>query len=99
MSKVRHQFESQIVVLPIDNIDTDQIIPARYLKTISKDGLGERLFLDWRYDYEGKPKPDFVLNKPEIEERARFCWRAIISDAAARVNMRPGRCAKWISAR
>ena len=55
-------FESRLVPLPIDNIDTDQIIPARFLKTISKDGLGDQLFYDWRYDAEGKPKPDFVLN-------------------------------------
>ena len=48
-----------------DNIDTDQIIPARFLKTISKVGLGDQLFCDWRYDADGKPKPDFVLNKPE----------------------------------
>ena len=53
--------------LPIDNIDTDQIIPARFLKTISKDGLGDQLFYDWRYDAEGKPKPDFILNKPEAK--------------------------------
>ena len=52
-------FESKIVVLPIDNIDTDQIIPARYLKSISKDGLGDGLFRDWRN------QPDFPLNKPE----------------------------------
>jgi len=55
-------FESRLVPLPIDNIDTDQIIPARFLKTISKDGLGDQLFFDWRYDAEGKPKPDFILN-------------------------------------
>lgn len=60
-------FESRIVVLPIDNIDTDQIIPARFLKTISKDGLGSQLFYDWRYDGAGKPKPDFVLNRPEAK--------------------------------
>jgi 3-isopropylmalate/(R)-2-methylmalate dehydratase small subunit len=58
-------FESRLVPIPIDNIDTDQIIPARFLKTISKDGLGDQLFCDWRYDAEGNPKPDFVLNKPE----------------------------------
>jgi 3-isopropylmalate/(R)-2-methylmalate dehydratase small subunit len=57
-------FESKLVSLPIDNIDTDQIIPARFLKTISKDGLGDQLFYDWRYDAEGKPKPEFVLNTP-----------------------------------
>jgi len=57
-------FESRLVPLPIDNIDTDQIIPARFLKTISKEGLGDQLFYDWRYDAEGKPKPDFILNTP-----------------------------------
>ncbi|HEV2447698.1 MAG TPA: 3-isopropylmalate dehydratase small subunit [Candidatus Sulfopaludibacter sp.] len=57
-------FESRMVPLPIDNIDTDQIIPARFLKTISKDGLGDQLFYDWRYDADGKPKPDFILNTP-----------------------------------
>ena len=58
-------FESRLVPIPVDNIDTDQIIPARFLKTTSKDGLGDQLFCDWRYDADGKPKPDFVLNKPE----------------------------------
>jgi 3-isopropylmalate/(R)-2-methylmalate dehydratase small subunit len=58
-------FTSRIAALPIDNIDTDQIIPARFLKTISKTGLGDQLFFDWRYDSEGKPKPDFILNTPE----------------------------------
>jgi len=60
-------FESKLVALPIDNIDTDQIIPARFLKTISKDGLGDQLFYDWRYDAEGQPKPDFVLNAPQAK--------------------------------
>src|SRR5579864_2789420 len=55
-------FESRLVPLPIDNIDTDQIIPARFLKTISKDGLGDQLFYDWRYDADGTPKPEFILN-------------------------------------
>jgi 3-isopropylmalate/(R)-2-methylmalate dehydratase small subunit len=58
-------FESRIVMIARDNIDTDQIIPARFLKTISKVGLGDQLFCDWRYEADGKPKPDFVLNKPE----------------------------------
>ena len=61
--------ESQFVTLPIDNIDTDQIIPARFLKTISKAGLGDQLFYDWRYDASGSPKPDFVLNRPESKQR------------------------------
>lgn len=55
-------FTSTVVRMPIDNIDTDQIIPARFLKTISKDGLGDQLFYDWRYEATGAPKPDFVLN-------------------------------------
>jgi 3-isopropylmalate/(R)-2-methylmalate dehydratase small subunit len=62
-------FESRMVLIARDNVDTDQIIPARFLKTISKVGLGDQLFCDWRYDAEGKPKPDFVLNKPESKSR------------------------------
>ena len=58
---------SRVVVLPVDNIDTDQIIPARYLKVTDKAGLGAALFADWRYDADGSPKPDFVLNRPEVE--------------------------------
>src|SRR5579859_904849 len=58
-------FESRIVPLPINDIDTDQIIPARFLKTISKQGLDQQLFYDWRYDGQGRPKPDFILNQPK----------------------------------
>ncbi|MCU1273450.1 MAG: leuD [Bryobacterales bacterium] len=58
-------FESRIVPMPINNVDTDQIIPARFLKTISKQGLDQQLFYDWRYDEQGRPKPDFILNRPE----------------------------------
>jgi 3-isopropylmalate/(R)-2-methylmalate dehydratase small subunit len=58
-------FTSRLAPLPIDNIDTDQIIPARFLKTTSKAGLGDQLFCDWRYDTEGQPNPDFILNRPE----------------------------------
>jgi 3-isopropylmalate/(R)-2-methylmalate dehydratase small subunit len=57
-------FESRVVALPVNNIDTDQIIPARFLKTTSKAGLGDQLFNDWRYDAQGNPKPEFVLNQP-----------------------------------
>ena len=60
-------FESRVVLMPVDNIDTDQIIPARFLKTISKVGLGDQLFNDWRYLADGSPNPDFVLNKPESQ--------------------------------
>ena len=55
---------SRVVVLPIADIDTDQIIPARFLKTTDKDGLGKSLFADWRYEADGSPKPGFVLNQP-----------------------------------
>lgn len=56
---------SRIIPLPINDIDTDQIIPARFLKAISKDGMGDNLFADWRYNADGSPKKDFVLNKDE----------------------------------
>lgn len=62
-------FESKMVLMPVDNIDTDQIIPARFLKTISKAGLGDQLFYDWRYQADGTPKPDFVLNQNEAKQR------------------------------
>jgi 3-isopropylmalate/(R)-2-methylmalate dehydratase small subunit len=58
-------FTSKTVVLPTENIDTDQIIPARFLKATSKNGLGEKLFSDWRFSADGAVKPDFALNKPE----------------------------------
>jgi 3-isopropylmalate/(R)-2-methylmalate dehydratase small subunit len=56
---------SRLVALPIDNIDTDQIIPARYLKVTDKAGLGEGLFSDWRYHPDGTPRSGFVLNRLE----------------------------------
>lgn len=55
---------STYVPLPIENVDTDQIIPARFLKATTRDGFGDHLFADWRYDKEGHPKPDFILNDP-----------------------------------
>jgi len=60
---------SRTVVMPSSNIDTDQIIPARFLTTTTREGLGAALFADWRYDAAGQPKADFVLNRPE----ARGC--------------------------
>jgi len=60
-------FESRMVALPINNIDTDQIIPARFLKTTSKIGLDKQLFNDWRYDAQGNPNPDFIINRPESQ--------------------------------
>lgn len=55
---------STCVPLPLENVDTDQIIPARFLKATDKEGFGENLFRDWRYDKEGNPIKDFVLNDP-----------------------------------
>jgi 3-isopropylmalate/(R)-2-methylmalate dehydratase small subunit len=66
MSKQLSIIESTAVPLPIENIDTDQIIPARFLKATSRDGFGKNLFRDWRYenDDEAQPKKDFVINNP-----------------------------------
>ena len=61
------EVRSRTVVLPIDNVDTDQIIPARFLVTTSRDGLGGLLFADWRFDEKGNARADFVLNRPEAE--------------------------------
>lgn len=55
---------STCVPLPLENVDTDQIIPARFLKATDKKGFGDNLFYDWRYDKDGSPKKDFVLNNP-----------------------------------
>ena len=56
--------QSTVVPLPIENVDTDQIIPARFLKATTREGFGENLFRDWRYDKSGQPRADFVLNNP-----------------------------------
>jgi 3-isopropylmalate/(R)-2-methylmalate dehydratase small subunit len=59
------ELTSRVVPLLVDNIDTDQIIPARFLKVTNKIGLGKQLFCDWRYNADGTPKPDFVLNQSQ----------------------------------
>ena len=61
-------FKGKTVHLPHTDVDTDQIIPARYLKVTDKKGLGEVVFYDWRYDAEGNPNPDFILNKPHAAQ-------------------------------
>jgi len=68
MKPITH-IHSRTVVLPHENIDTDRIIPARFLTTTQRSGLGKSLFNDWRYRADGSPDPDFALNKPE----ARGC--------------------------
>jgi 3-isopropylmalate/(R)-2-methylmalate dehydratase small subunit len=57
--------KSTAVPMPIENVDTDQIIPARFLKATERKGFGDNLFRDWRYDKNDQPKPDFVLNNPQ----------------------------------
>ncbi len=66
-----HRLESRTAVIPGPDIDTDQIIPARYLKGTTRTGLGRYLFAGWRYDESGHPRPDFPLSRP----RTRCCWR------------------------
>ncbi|GAC1543670.1 MAG: 3-isopropylmalate dehydratase small subunit [Herpetosiphon sp.] len=61
------RFTGKCAALPIENVDTDQIIPARFLKATDKQGMGDHLFADWRYDETGQPLPDFVLNQPEVK--------------------------------
>lgn len=61
------KFRSRTAVIPATNIDTDQIIPARFLTTTTREGLGKHLFNEWRYDAQGAPRADFVLNRPEAQ--------------------------------
>jgi 3-isopropylmalate/(R)-2-methylmalate dehydratase small subunit len=62
-----HTLVSSAVPLPIEDVDTDQIIPARFLKATTREGFGQNLFRDWRYSGDGSPKPDFVLNNPTYQ--------------------------------
>ncbi|ACU59480.1 3-isopropylmalate dehydratase small subunit [Chitinophaga pinensis] len=64
MSKTFQHLVSTAVPIAIENIDTDQIIPARFLKATTRDGFGENLFRDWRFDTNNEPKQDFILNNP-----------------------------------
>jgi 3-isopropylmalate/(R)-2-methylmalate dehydratase small subunit len=67
MSKSINKIDSTVVPVNIENVDTDQIIPARFLKATSRDGFGENLFRDWRYDSNNQPIKDFVLNNPTYQ--------------------------------
>ena len=64
---------SSVVPLPIENVDTDQIIPARFLKAVERKGFGDNLFRDWRYKKDGSPNPDFVMNN------ARFSGKILVA--------------------
>ncbi|WDF56516.1 3-isopropylmalate dehydratase small subunit [Mucilaginibacter sp. KACC 22063] len=66
-TKIFKHIQSPAVPLPIENIDTDQIIPARFLKATTREGFGNNLFRDWRFDENDNPKEDFVLNHPTYE--------------------------------
>ncbi len=61
--------QTTAVPLPIEDVDTDQIIPARFLKATTREGFGDNLFRDWRYNSDGTPKPDFILNNPTYTGR------------------------------
>lgn len=63
------QLQSTAVPLPVEDVDTDQIIPARFLKATTREGFGDNLFRDWRYNSDGSPKADFVLNNPTYKGR------------------------------
>jgi len=65
-TKIFKHIQTTVVPLPIENIDTDQIIPARFLKATTRDGFGNNLFRDWRYEGNDTPKADFVLNDPNF---------------------------------
>ena len=69
MSAPFQAFRSAVLPLLRDDVDTDQIIPARFLKAVDRDGMGAGLFADWRYDRMGAPRPEFVLNDPSMEGR------------------------------
>ncbi len=66
--KALTSLRSRTVVIPYPDIDTDQIIPARFLTTTTRDGLGRHLFADWRFDEAGEPRADFVLNRPDARD-------------------------------
>ena len=85
-------FTSRVVPIPAENVDTDQIVPARYLKVTDKNGLAEALFRDWRFEEDGSLKePRFVLDRPEMAGPAGSCWSATTSGPGRRASTRRGR--------
>jgi hypothetical protein len=88
MSKAIDKITSTAVPLDQENVDTDQIIPARFLKATSRDGFGDNLFRDWRYNSDNTPKKDFVLNNPTYHGKILVAARTSAVDQAA--NTPPG---------
>ena len=80
---------STCVPLPLENVDTDQIIPARFLKATTREGFGDNLFRDWRYDKAGNPNPNFVLNQDTYKGQILVAERTSVAVPAA--SMLPGR--------
>jgi len=80
--------KSTAVPLPIENVDTDQIIPARFLKATTREGFGDNLFRDWRYNGDDTPKADFVLNNSIYSGKILVGGK--ISEAEAAASMQPG---------
>ena len=81
-----NKITSTAVPLPVENVDTDQIIPARFLKATDREGFGDNLFRDWRYDEHDQPKPDFVLNN------AKYQGSILIAGKKFRFRLKPGTC-------
>ncbi len=79
---------SSCIPLPVENVDTDQIIPARFLKATTKVGFGDNLFRDWRYDKQDRPIREFVLNNPDIPDQFWLAERTLVPVQA--VNTQPG---------
>ena len=69
------RLQETAVPLEIENVDTDQIIPARFLKATDRKGFGDNLFRDWRYDNKNNPISDFILNDPTIHWIHTHCWQ------------------------
>jgi 3-isopropylmalate/(R)-2-methylmalate dehydratase small subunit len=84
MSDPLVRLASRAVLLPLDNVDTDQIIPARYLKAVSRDGLADALFADWRRLADGSPNPDFPLNRPDAAGREILVARHNFGNGSSR---------------
>jgi hypothetical protein len=105
MNQPLRRIESSFVVLPAENIDTDQICPARFLTSTARSGFKQALFADWRYDKSGAARPEFPLNRPEAlgtrragerpELRLRFIARARGVGAAGERHSGGDRHRRW----